>query len=160
MVQRADRRVPDSPAEGFPTLARHAPIPMCPVVCGGRGSGGASARGIDLSGDGGADLLAGLAEPGEVRVAGAKPLPGVPGDVPSGLRGVGGLAPQVRGPARREAVALGGLDEHAAGVGVAGAGDGAGSALAVGAVLAGHEADEGHELPGRVESGDVAEFGG
>jgi len=60
--------------------------------------------------------------------------------------------------ARREAVAPGRLHQRAPGMAVAGDGDRPMAPSSAWAVLTGHQTQVGHELPGRLEATDVAQF--
>ena len=113
----------------------------------------------ELAGDGGGGHLPGLPGRESVKdfVEPVLTLPGVGDD-----RGVLALLP----PFERSAdggppsVTPGGLDEHVSATGVAGLGDGALPPAVAGGVLAGHQAEVGHELAGILEAAEVAELGG
>jgi len=112
-----------------------------------------------LTGDGGDGDLGGLLD-GEAVKEGVETvlaLPGVADD-----SGVLTLLAPLEGCADGGAFAVlpGSLDEGVAHAAVAGLGDGAQALSRARGVLAGHEADVGHELAGALEAAQVAELGG
>jgi len=112
-----------------------------------------------LTCDGGDGDLSGLldGEPVKEGVETLLALPGMADD--TGV--LTPLAPLEGGAdGRTVSVLPGGLDEGVAHAAVAGLGDGAQALLRARGVLAGHEADVGHELAGAGEAAQVAELGG
>ena len=84
------------------------------------GTGHGPQEACELTGNGRAHLHLDLAGADQVLVTAAEPLLGLPGDGLHGIAGVLGPPLQMRGLARREAVAPGGLGEHPPDVPIAG----------------------------------------
>jgi len=115
-------------------------------------------KGRELAGDGGDGNIGVFATRDETAESLAETHLGLPGDVLDGLGEFFETLLEKLGDLGWEAVGPGALDEGAAGMAVAGLGDGALAALFSGGVLTGDKAEEGGELSGGVEASEVADF--
>ena len=116
-------------------------------------------EGEQFASDGGDDDVGMLAARAQTPEALAQSHLGLPCDVLNDLRESFETFANGFGDLGGMTVSPGPLDEDAAGVGVAGLGDGAETAGRAAGVFGRNEADKGGELPWVVEACDVAEFG-
>jgi hypothetical protein len=116
-------------------------------------------KGGQFAGDGDGDLVLVFALVHQGAVAFAESDLRLPADVLKGLAEFFEAQLQMPADLGRIAVGPGALDQDLAGVGVAGFGDAALTALPAAGVLGGGEAEIAHELSWIIETGQVAEFG-
>jgi len=117
-------------------------------------------EGDEFACDGGDDDVMMLASGGEVSVTPAESHLSFPSDILDRFGEMFLAFLDEERDSSRETVGPGGFDESSSCVGVAGLGDASEAAVVAAGVLARVEAEEGEELAGIVEAGDIAEFGG